>query len=211
LLSLPKATALSRGSEMMRWPDPIIDARLPARNRDVSKASHVVSSMIRMNHKFVPFLKDALEEPRTELPSALIAIAEAGFVEVDGRLMLKGLNPGFTETSARPPTKDEVNFESFENHLHLEDYIPAPTASHAFTYIDAVFTSWRRRRDESIIAILGAYNDGEADGVTRITIRFHLDRSNGKPQLTSESLDNYWDAVFEMSSLDHEFLRIFRK
>jgi len=123
-----------------------------------------------------------------QLPEALAAILKPGFVRVNGAIVLKALTQGAKAISLAD-FPDETGYESFVNHIHIEDYVPHEHRSALVLMANGISLASR------VLGLLRqSYPTEEFDVIVSFqenhcTVRFHKKRTG--QQLLRDNLDDY--------------------
>lgn len=145
---------------------------------------------MKLNSKMKEFINsyDLNLEVPTQLHPALAAIVEPGFVRVNGTIVLKALTQGAKAVSLAD-FPDETGYESFVNHIHIEDYVPHENRSVLLLMANSISlaSSLRRLLRQSFpseeFEIIVSFQENH------YTVRFHKKRAG--QEWLRDDLDDY--------------------
>jgi hypothetical protein len=128
-----------------------------------------------------------LEVP-TQLHPVLEKLLEPGFVRLNDSILLRALTQ---EARAVSPTDfpDETGYESFVNHIHVEDYIPHENQSASSLMANSVSLASTLRKmlrqsfPDQAFEVIVSFQDNH------YTVRFHKCRKG--QQWLRDNLDDY--------------------
>ncbi len=155
--------------------------------------------MVRMNARFADSLAAASKPILGDLHPALVPIAREGIVKVGRLYFLKSF---IRQRSTAPKDLDEIGFEHWVNHLHLDDYVATDHLRQSLRFMNQVLAHWNRQKR------VGALNSFVSLPKNRksAVLSFHLVRP-GQTYL-DDDLEGYRsEAVLEISSRDMSFFK----
>lgn len=147
---------------------------------------------MKLNSRMKNFIDRIALDPETpvQLHPALAGLVEPGFVRLNGSIVLKALAE---KAKAVTPSdfSDETGYESFVNHIHVEDHVPpedGPASAsvlltNGISLASTLHTLLRQSFPEEGFEVILSLEDNHC------TVRFHKKRT-GEQWLRSD-LDEY--------------------
>ncbi len=143
--------------------------------------------MIRMNKNMLFRLRGLSSSPMP-LHDDLLAIARAGFIELDGCIFLNAFAGRFGAL-APDHFPDKTGIECFVNSFHVDDYVPGEFLEQSLLFSDEVSSMWTNQfQNIPALILVSAVNDG-------VVLKLHTLRA-GEEWLVHD-LDTYSEGVLE--------------
>jgi hypothetical protein len=126
------------------------------------------------------------------LPQEMETILHKGLVVVDDCVLLKQMleKSGSQRLSS---FADHIDFETFVNHIHVEDYAKSDLVAIALSFLERLSPMLAGRYPEMTFRGVVAFSIDEQYGTT-CTVRFYTNRED-KAYLAEEAMEGYSEAV----------------
>jgi hypothetical protein len=156
--------------------------------------------VIRMNHAFVSALTAMRGWRELQLDVGLATIVNEGIIRRSGGCFLLSSAANLQTNATVDRTQDQTGYECFVNHIHIDDHVPEDAARQAICFAAAVLDKWHEQSFEGVFNSIVTVDGDEA------TVRFHFRRP--KEFWLAQGVDEYEEAVLEISSSDRAFLSL---
>jgi hypothetical protein len=137
-------------------------------------------------------------ETPVQLRPPLAALVEPGFVQVNGAIVLRALTQGARRISFSD-FPDETGYESFVNHVHIEDYLAYEKASSSVMMANSISLAISLRK-----LLRQSFPEEQFDVIVSFqenhyTVRFYKKRT-GQRWLSDNLEDNQKEALMVLST-----------
>lgn len=153
---------------------------------------------MKMNKRMISDLVH-VRESQVRLPSDLLSIIEAGFVEVDGCYFLRAFS--LKETNARLENfPDRTGFECFINSLHIDDYVGNEYLISACRFAEKLIDVWWKSKFSYMLNVIVVCDEIGA------LVKCHVIREN--ESWLAPDLESYEESILVVNSTFHKSISL---
>lgn len=157
-----------------------------------------MTKLLKMNKKMELAIKGGFS--RISLNDELGGIANSGFLENRGCFLISEMyGSEYDSYDIKKDFTDEIGFEAFVNHLHIEDYCSSKLVSNAISYMSQVFDNWNLAYGDKELRFIYSISPGLDNSEKSHTVRNYVHRS-GQDYLVDDLEGYEMEAVLLISS-----------